>query len=112
MANTGTKRINALDGSPVEFVVKIDAPAGAMKVVYFSPKKDYVVAFYKNKQNAQQRARLESIAGKYRHDIFTQIGGDYNPSLPFPFNRAAKIEKKIIQSIVYKYFFSTTRTHN
>ena len=77
MANTGTKRIKALDGSPIEFVVKQDAPAGAMKVVYFSPKKDYVVAFYKNKQNAQQRARLESIAGKYRHDIFTQIGGDY-----------------------------------
>ena len=77
MTNTGTKRINALDGSPVEFVVNSDAPSGAMKVVYFSPKKDYVVAFYKNKQNAQQRARLESITGEYRHDIFDQIGGDY-----------------------------------
>ena len=76
-AKTGTKRMNALDGSPVEFVVNSDAPSGSMRDVYFSPKKDYVVAFYNNKQNAQQRARLESIVGKYRHDIFDQIGGDY-----------------------------------
>ncbi len=71
------KKINALDGSPVEFVVKSDPPAGAMKFVYFSPGKDYVVAFFKNPQNAQQRARLDSIVGKYRQDILTQIGGDY-----------------------------------
>ena len=48
-------RITAFDGSPVEFVKKEDPPSGAMKYVYFSPRKDYVVAFFKEKQNAEQR---------------------------------------------------------
>ena len=70
-------RITAFDGSPVEFVKKEDPPSGAMKYVYFSPRKDYVVAFFKEKQNAEQRARLDSIVGRYRHDILEQVGGDY-----------------------------------
>ena len=45
-------QIKAFDGSPVEFVKKEDPPSGAMKYVYFSPQKDYVVAFFKEKQNA------------------------------------------------------------
>ena len=69
--------IKAFDGSPVEFVENEDPPAGAMKYVYFSPDKSYVVAFFKDKQNAAQRARLDSIVGRYRHDILEQIGGDY-----------------------------------
>lgn len=70
-------RITALDGSQVEFVRKADPPSGAMKYVYFSPNRDYVVAFFKEKQNAEQRARLDSIVGRYRRDIMEQIGGDF-----------------------------------
>lgn len=67
----------AKDGSRVEFVIKPDPPDGAMKYVYFSPQKDYVVAFFKKKQDARAMARLESITGKYRSDIYDQIGGEF-----------------------------------
>ena len=71
------KKIRAADGSSVEFVEKSNPPAGAMKFVFFSPGKDYVVAFFKKPLDTLQRVRLERIAGKYRHDIFTKAGGDY-----------------------------------
>ena len=65
------------DGKSYDFVVKADPPSGAMKYVYFSPNKDYVVGFFKEPQDARAMARLESITEKYRHDIFEQVGGDY-----------------------------------
>ena len=65
-----------LDGQTVQFVDDIIG-SGAMKDVYFSPDKTYVVAFYKNKQDVQAKERLEMIAGKYRDGIFNQAGGDY-----------------------------------
>jgi hypothetical protein len=65
------------DGKRYDFVMTDNPPAGAMKYVYFSPKKDYVIGFFKDKQDARAIARLESITDRYRHDIFEQIGGDY-----------------------------------
>lgn len=64
------------DGQTVQFVDDIIG-SGAMKDVYFSPDKSYVVAFYKNKQDMQAKERLEMITGKYRDGIFNQAGGDY-----------------------------------
>ena len=52
-----------------------------MKVVYFSPQRDYVVGFFKKPQDARAMERLESITGRYRQDIFGQAGGDYWRSL-------------------------------
>ncbi len=72
-----TVRIKAADGSDVEFVVKSDPPSGAMKYVYFAPDKSYVVAFFKDKQDARSKSRLSSITDKYRRDIFDQVGGSY-----------------------------------
>ncbi|MBY0445693.1 MAG: kinase, partial [Burkholderiales bacterium] len=65
-----------LDGQLVEFVDEMIA-SGAMKEVYFSPDKSYVVAFYKKQQDAQALERLQMIIGKYREGIFNQAGGDY-----------------------------------
>jgi serine/threonine protein kinase len=65
-----------LDGQDIAFVDKIIG-SGAMKDVYFSPDKSYVVAFYKAKQDFQARERLQMITGKYRESIYNQIGGDY-----------------------------------
>lgn len=65
------------DGKSYNFVVKADPPSGAMKYVYFSPNRDYVVGFFKEPQDARAMARLESITEKYRHDIFEQVGGEY-----------------------------------
>ena len=64
------------DGQTIQFVDDIIG-SGAMKDVYFSPDKSYVVAFYKTKQDYQAKERLQMITGKYRDGIFNQAGGDY-----------------------------------
>ena len=74
MANT--IKISATDGSPVEFVDVIIG-SGAMKDVYFSPDRSYVVAFFKEKQDLNAKDRLQNITGVYRERIFNQPGGDY-----------------------------------
>lgn len=71
-----TIRLNANDGSQVEFVDEVIG-SGAMKDVYFSPDKSYVVAFFREKQDANAKSRLEDITGKYRERIFNQVGGKY-----------------------------------
>ena len=65
------------DGKSYDFVVTADPPSGAMKYVYFSPNKDYVVGFFKEQQDARSMARLESITDTYRRNIFEKVGGDY-----------------------------------
>jgi serine/threonine protein kinase len=69
-------KITATDGSPVEFVDTIIG-SGGMKDVYFSPDKSYVVAFFRDRQDANAKDRLQNITGKYREGIFNQVGGDY-----------------------------------
>ncbi len=64
------------DGKTVEFVDDIIG-SGAMKDVYFSPDKSYVVCFYKTQQDFQAKERLQMITGKYHDSIFNQIGGEY-----------------------------------
>lgn len=64
------------DGQTFAFVDEIIG-SGAMKDVYFSPDRAYVVAFYKSPQDDLTRERLQMIAGRYRESIFEQIGGDY-----------------------------------
>lgn len=50
---------------------------GGMKDVYFSRDKSYVVAWYRNPLNAQGRARLDDVVGKYYQNIFGDACGDY-----------------------------------
>lgn len=69
-------RITATDGTPIEFVDEIKGQGG-MKDIYFSPDRSYVVGFFRDKQDATAKERLNMIAGTYRERIFNQIGGDY-----------------------------------
>jgi len=69
-------KLTATDGTPVEFVDEIIG-AGGMKDVYFSPDKSYVIAFFRDKQDFNAKDRLQNIIGKYRENIFNQVGGDY-----------------------------------
>ena len=71
-----TIKLTATDGSPVEFVDEVIG-SGAMKDVYFSPDKSYVVGFFRTPQDANAKDRLQNIVGKYRDKIFGQVGGDY-----------------------------------
>lgn len=66
----------AVDGSSVQFIKK-DPMQGGVKDVYFSPKKDYVVAFFRKKLDIQGKERLERLVGKYREGIFGQQGSDF-----------------------------------
>lgn len=69
-------KLNASDGSSIEFVDQIIG-SGAVKDVYLSPDKSYVVAFFRDKVDANGRDRLEHITGVYKERIFNQVGGDY-----------------------------------
>ena len=71
------KTATAPDGSKVKFVYSSEPKSGAMKDVYFSPQKDYVVALFRDTQSYKQRDRLERIVDKYRKDIFEQEGGAF-----------------------------------
>lgn len=68
--------LQASDGSTVQFVDEVKA-SGGMKDVYFSPNKDYVVAFFRTKADQATRDRLTTITGVYRDRFFNQEGGDY-----------------------------------
>jgi serine/threonine protein kinase len=74
MAKTVT--VTAADGSIVQFVDEIKA-SGGMKDVYFSPNKDYVVAFFRGAADAGSRERVAVITSTYRDRIFNQAGGEY-----------------------------------
>jgi serine/threonine protein kinase len=69
-------RLRTLEGHPVEFVDKVIG-SGAVKDVYISPDKSYVVAFFRDVQDAQAKERLMMIAGRYREGIFERGGGEY-----------------------------------
>ena len=70
-------KLQAQDGSTVEFFDEIRA-SGGMKDVYFSTDKTYVVAFYRNPVNANDKARLNDIVNVHRQRIFTPDAvGDY-----------------------------------
>ena len=71
-----TISLTASDGSTVQFVDEIKANGG-MKDVYFSPNKDYVVAFFRADADAATKERLTMITGTYRDRIFNQTGGEY-----------------------------------
>ena len=68
--------LNALDGSKIQYVNEVIG-SGAQKDVFFSPDHSYVVAFFRNRQDANSRDRLQNIVGVYRDKIFNSEGGDY-----------------------------------
>lgn len=71
-----TIKLTAKDGSIVEFVDEVIG-SGAMKDVYFSTDKSYVVGFFRTKQDYNSIDRLQNITGIYRERIFNQVGGEY-----------------------------------
>lgn len=66
--------VEAVDHSIVAFVDEVIG-SGAMKDVYFSPDKSYVVGFFRQPLDVNAKDRLAHITGVYRESIFNQIGG-------------------------------------
>ena len=78
-------KCTTVDGRPIEFVDEVIG-SGAMKDVYFSPDKSYVVCFFSKEKNKfyeskaaldQQKERLKEIVGNKWNGIFNGVGGDY-----------------------------------
>lgn len=70
-------RLQACDGSMVEFDRSNMAGSGGMKDVYFAPDRSYVVAWFRKPQDFNSIERLQNLVGRYRELIFNQAGGDY-----------------------------------
>lgn len=77
--------LKASDGTTVEFYDEIKAQGG-VKDVYFSTDKTYVVAFYRDPLNVNDKERVKNIVGTYRERIFTNTpDGQYWKNLfPWP----------------------------
>ena len=69
-------KLPAVDGSTVEFLDQI-VGSGQKKDCYFSPKRDYVVLWYRDLPSPQDLARLESITGTYRQQLIDGPVGRY-----------------------------------
>ncbi|MFA5921797.1 MAG: hypothetical protein WC856_10965 [Methylococcaceae bacterium] len=83
MAKAKVIKTKTTDGTPIEFVDEIIG-SGAMKDVYFSPDKSYVVGFFKEKQKYETKEaknalmeRLKMITGESREGIYNKVGGEY-----------------------------------
>ena len=68
------KKVKTTDGETIEYVDVERPMEGGMKVVYFTPDKKRVVAFYKAPQDYNAKERLENIVGKYDPTTETGIG--------------------------------------
>ena len=69
-------KLTTTDGRQVEYVDEMIGQGG-MKDVYFSPKRDYVVAFFREKATPQLVDRLKMITDIYHKRIFEQEGSAY-----------------------------------
>ncbi len=69
-------KATATDGRVFEYLDEIIG-SGGMKNVYFTPDRQNVLAFFRDKLDVQGRERLNMITGRYRDRIFNQEGGAY-----------------------------------
>ena len=65
------------NGQDISFVDEI-VTSGAMKDIYFSPDKKYVVGFFREEaQDSALKERLREITTRYRSNLFEKEGGDF-----------------------------------
>ncbi len=60
-----------------QFVNDGDPKRGGVKDVYFSPKRDYVVAIFRDKLDENQKERLRKITSDYFNQIKNKDAGEY-----------------------------------
>lgn len=69
--------VRGISGCTYEYVWKDTPCSGAMKNVFFSPDRKYVVAYFKESQDANAIDRLQNLVTTYRSGIFDGEGGEY-----------------------------------
>lgn len=72
----GYIRHRTTNGKEIEFEEEYFAQGG-MKDVHWGRGKSYVVAFYRDPQNDNSRARIKDITELFKDRIFNMEGGDY-----------------------------------
>lgn len=68
--------LTATDGTQIQFESSESIGSGAMKDVYFSPDKSYVVGFFRKEQNSNTVERLNNIVNVYSKQLFEKEGGE------------------------------------
>lgn len=63
-------------GQPISFVDEVIA-SGAMKDIYLSVDKTYVVGFFREVADVALKERLREITTRYRSNLFEKDGGDF-----------------------------------
>lgn len=76
MGNTVTVT-SIINGKSYKYLDNGEPMAGAMKNVYFSPDKTYVVALYKEPQDFNSKERLKKIVTEYYNSFFNKEGGTF-----------------------------------
>jgi serine/threonine protein kinase len=71
-----TVELTSFHGNPVAFVDEIKA-SGAMKDIYFSVDKSYVVGFFREASTPALRERLQDIVTHYKSSLFDNDSGDF-----------------------------------
>ena len=71
---------SAITGKSYQYVDG-DPMRGALKDVYFSPDKTYVVAIYRDVQDFNSKERLRKIVTQYYEAFFNKEGGNYYKDL-------------------------------
>lgn len=80
MSRTITVTSN-ITGKTYQYLDTGEPMRGAMKDVFFSPDKTYVVAFYRETQDFNSKERLKKIVTIYFDRFFNQEGGQYYKDL-------------------------------
>jgi hypothetical protein len=65
-----TITVRSSKGDSYQYVDNGSPMQGGMKDVYFAPDKSYVVAFFRDEQDANSKDRLDNIVNRYRESIF------------------------------------------
>ena len=72
---------SAITGKSYQYIDNGEPMRGAVKDVYFSPDRTYVVAFYRDTQDFNSKERLKKIVTQYYEAFFKKEGGDYYKDL-------------------------------
>lgn len=70
-------KVTSQDGASLEFDDAAPAGSGAMKDVYFSPDKSYVIGFLRQRPDINSLERLQNLVTAYRTGIIEGPGGEY-----------------------------------
>ena len=76
MSKSNIVSLTARDGTQIQFDAGESIGSGAMKDVYFSPDKSYVVGFFRKEQDRNSSERLEKIVDVYAKQLFEKEGGE------------------------------------